>query len=94
MTTKKTPAKAAAVKPAGVAVPDNAEKLAPATSFEASGAIIEPAIVDRVDMNHGAVDDNPRERSTADMNRLDLNVPSALEPQEDAVARNLKDQGA
>jgi hypothetical protein len=77
---------------AGKAAPikDGAEKLAPATNFAASGAVIEPAIVDRVDMNHPSVDSNPRSNSTPDMNRIDFNEPSALTPQEEAVADNLK----
>lgn len=70
--------------------PADAEKLAPATDFAASGAIMEPAIVDRVDMTHPAIDDAPRERSTADMNRLDPNTPSALTTQEEEVEENLK----
>jgi hypothetical protein len=82
----KSPAKPAPAK--------DAEKLKPATTFEASGAVVEPAIVDGVDMNHPAIDDNPRAASTPEMNQLDPNVPSALESQEDAVERNLKDQGA
>src|SRR5688572_18757227 len=81
MTTKKT---TAGSKP---------EKLASATSFDASGAVIEPAIVERVDMDHPSVDDNPREASTPDMNRIDFNEPSALTPPEEAVAKALKEQG-
>lgn len=80
------PAKAKAQK----AAPAEAEKLAPAKDFAASGAVIEPAIVDRVDMNHPAVDNNPRERSTADMNRIEFNDPTIT--QEEAVAKNLRDQ--
>lgn len=72
---------------------DKPEELKPATKFEASGAIIEPAIVDRVDMSHPSVDANPREKSTADMNRIDFNEPTSLTSQEEAVARNLKAQG-
>lgn len=81
MTTKKTTAG------------DQPEKLAPATSFEASGAVIEPAIVDRVDMTHPSVDANPRAGATADMNRIDFNTPSALASQEEQVEENLKAQG-
>lgn len=67
-----------------------ADKLAPATEFAASGAIIEPTIIERVDMSSDSVDSNPRERSTADMNRIDFNEPSAITPVEEAVAKNLK----
>lgn len=72
---------------------DKVEKLAPATEFAASGAIIEPAIVERVDMDHPSVDSNPRAASTPDMNRIDFNEPSALTPPEEAVAKALKEQG-
>lgn len=81
-------------KPAAAKVPANAEKLAPATTAAASGAIVEPAILDRIDMGHPSVDDAPRERSTAEMNQLDLNQPSGRMSQEDMVAANLREQGA
>jgi hypothetical protein len=71
-------------------IPDDAEKLAPATEFAASGAFIEPEIVSRVDMKHPAIDNAPRERSTPDMNRLDPNTPSALTTQEEEVEKELK----
>ena len=64
--------------------------IAPATDFEASGAVIEPGAKKAVDMKHASVDDNPREGTTADMNRVDFNEPSALVPQEEAVAKALK----
>lgn len=90
----KTPTKAPAKTEAPVQnAPAGAENLAPATGFEASGAVIEPAIVDRVDMGHPSVDSNPRKTSTPDMNRIDFNEPSALTPPEEAVAKNLKEQG-
>jgi len=63
------------------------EKLAPATEVEASGAIIEPAIAQGVDMNHPAVDANPRENSTPEMNQIDFNDPTKTPEQ--AVADNL-----
>ena len=66
------------------------DDLAPATEFAASGAVIEPAIVDRVDMSHPSVDDNPRAASTPEMNAIDFNEPSALTPQEQMVEDNLK----
>ncbi len=72
---------------------DQAEKLAPATEVAASGAVIEPAIAKGVDMEHPAVDANPRERSTAEMNQIDFNNPSALTPPEESVEENLADEG-
>lgn len=65
--------------------------IAPATDFEASGAVIEPGAKKNVDMSHASVDDNPRKDTTADMNRIDFNEPSALTPPEEAVEHNLKD---
>jgi hypothetical protein len=61
----------------------------PATEAEASGAIIEPSVAKLVD--HPAVDNNPREGTTEEMNRIDFNDPT--KPQEEAVADNLKDAG-
>jgi hypothetical protein len=63
---------------------DEADTLAPATEFAASGAVIEPEIVERVDMEHLSVDSNPRERSTPAMNSIDFNNPSALVSQEES----------
>ncbi|RZJ44976.1 MAG: hypothetical protein EON87_08670 [Brevundimonas sp.] len=80
MTTKKTEAG------------DAPANLKPATEFEASGAVIEPGIVTGVDMSHPSIDANPREKSTADMNRIDLNTPSALQSEEDQVVEELKSQ--
>lgn len=62
----------------------------PATEFEASGAIIEPAAKD-VDLSHPAVDANPREHTTKRMNQIDFNDPTKS-PKE-AAADNLKSQG-
>lgn len=74
MVTKTATTKKAAAKPAtatkGIADP------APATTFEASGAVIEPAIVDGVDLTHPAVDANPRANTTAEQNRIDFNDPT------------------
>ena len=64
-----------------------ADNLAPATTFEASGATIEPTIVERVDMSHPAVDDKPRGGTTADQNRIDFNDPG--KPDDEAVAEQL-----
>lgn len=71
---------------------DKPENLKPATEVAASGAFIEPAIATGVDTAHPSIDANPRAGATADMNRIDLNEPSALTPQEEAVAENLKAQ--
>lgn len=59
----------------------------PATDFEASGAVIEPAAKD-VDMSHPAVDANPRANTTVKMNEIDFNDPHKS-PKE-ASADNLK----
>ena len=64
--------------------------IAPATDFEASGAVIEPGAKKSVDMKHASVDDNPRKDTTADMNRIDFNEPSGLVPPEEAVEKALK----
>lgn len=68
---------------------DKPEVLAPATEVAASGAVIEPGIAKGVDMSHPSVDANPRSNSTADMNRVDFNNPSAIVPQEQSVLENL-----
>lgn len=62
----------------------------PATDFEASGAVIEPATKRGVDMSHPAVDNNPRANTSADMNRIDFNDPT--KSQKEAVEDNLKAQ--
>lgn len=72
---------------------EQAEKLAPATEVAASGALIEPEIAKSVDLAHPAVDANPRERSTPEMNQIDFNNPSAITPPEESVEENLGDAG-
>ena len=67
------------------------DDMKPATDFEASGAVIEPAAKEAVDMDHPAVDNNPRAGVPADSNRIDFNDPS--KSQQEAVADNLKAQG-
>ena len=64
--------------------------ISPATDFAASGAVIEDGAKKNVDMGHASVDDNPRKDTTADMNRIDFNEPSALTPPEEAVEKALK----
>lgn len=63
---------------------DKAADIKPAKSFEPSGA---PNQVPGVDPNDPALDANPREGTTADQNRIDLNDPSKSDA--DAVAENL-----
>ena len=56
---------------------------APAVGLEdASGAIIEPAITDAVDVSHESVDANPREGTTAAQNAIDWNDPKRVRPDE------------
>lgn len=83
----RSPSRSRAAPATAPAAPD---KLQPAQEFAASGATIEPTIVDRVDMKHPAVDDEPRAGTTAVQNRIDFNDPT-ISGQE-AVERNLKAQ--
>ncbi|TZG23886.1 hypothetical protein [Sphingomonas montanisoli] len=69
-------AKPAASKPA--AIP-------PATTINPSGA--PDQIVPDVDLDHPAVDADPRANTTVDQNRIDFNDPTI--PGDVAVARNL-----
>jgi len=66
------------------------DTIAGATKMEASGAFIEPAIVDGIDVDHPAVDNAPRANQPAVANQIDFNDPRATN--EDAVATNLKPQ--
>jgi len=66
------------------------DDLQPATDIEASGALIEPTIVERIDTSHPAVDDEPRKGATKAMNQIDFNEPSALKPEHEQVEENLK----
>lgn len=45
-----------------------------AISPNASGAIIEPDALARVDERHPSIDNNPRKNTTQDMNRVDMNT--------------------
>lgn len=81
MSIKKTdvdPAEAADEKP---------ENLTPASDVAASGAFIEPEIVAGVDVDHPAVDNNPRAGTPASSNQIDFNDPTLTQAQ--AVAKNL-----
>lgn len=67
------------------------DTLTPATAVAASGAFIEPEIVERIDVDHPAVDNNPRKGQPAIANQIDFNDPHL--GTEDAVEKNLKAQG-
>lgn len=67
------------------------DMLAPATDVAASGALIEPEIIGRIDTKHPAVDDAPRKGQPVLANRIDFNDPGKTDA--DAVAENLKAQG-
>lgn len=70
-------------KPADIAA-------APASKFEASGAIIEDGAKKMVDVDHPAVDNNPRAGTTVAQNRIDFNDPTLNDRQ--AVAERLDNQ--
>lgn len=59
---------------------------APATEMAASGAFVEPEIVDAVPTDHPAIDDNPRAGTTAQQNGADFNDPRHLTPNDPAFA--------
>jgi hypothetical protein len=96
MSSTKTTVDTTNIKPAQVpGVSDTAglteDNLTPATSVSASGAFIEPEIVDRIDVDHPAVDNNPRKGQPKLANQIDFNDP-VLDTQQ-AVEKNLADQG-
>lgn len=64
-----------------------ADQLSPATDVAASGAFIEPEIVERVDTSHPAVDNAPRKDQPAVSNQIDFNDPTVSEAE--AVEHNL-----
>lgn len=47
---------------------------------EASGAIVEPEIVQDVDVEHESVDNNPRAGTTAEQNAIDFNDANRRKP--------------
>lgn len=60
---------------------------APATALQdPSGAIVEPQIVDAVDVTHEAIDANPRSGTTARQNAIDLNDAKRANPGDPAFA--------
>ena len=66
------------------------DNLTPATSVAASGAFIEPEIVERIDVDHPAVDNNPRKGQPKLANQIDFNDPK-LDTQQ-AVEKNLAER--
>ena len=65
------------------------ETVKPADTIDTAGA--PQQIVPDVDMDHPAVDNDPRAGTTVEQNKIDFNDPT-LSGQE-AVEKNLKDQG-
>lgn len=60
---------------------------APATDLnDASGAVVEPEILDAVDLTHASADANPREGTTAAQNQIDWNDPSRITPEDPGFA--------
>jgi len=95
MTATKTTVDTTDIKPTDVlGVSDTTgmtqDTLTPATDVAASGAFIEPEIVARIDVDHPAVDNNPRKGQPAIANQIDFNDPHA--ETQAAVERNLKAQ--
>ena len=93
MSSTKRTVDTADIKPSGIpGVSDTSglteDNLTPATQVAASGAFIEKEIVERIDVDHPAVDNNPRKGQPKVANQIDFNDP-ALETT-DAVERNLK----
>lgn len=95
MALKKKPATPEVVDTSGVklsdvpGVPDTqVDQLAPATDVAASGAMIEPTILDRIDTSHPAVDNEPRKGQPKIANLIDFNDPTLSDAE--AVAANLK----
>lgn len=60
-------------------------------SIAASGAIMEPGAVAEVDVDHPAVDNNPRADSTVTQNSIQFNDPTLKDGE--AVKANLDKQG-
>lgn len=63
------------------------DNLTPATKVDASGAFIEPEIVERIDVEHPAVDNNPRKGQPKIANQIDFNDPHL--GTEESVEKNL-----
>lgn len=84
---KKAAAKPKAQKSAAEQAAERTDELTPATQADASGALVEPEIVDRIDVDHPAVDNNPRKGASVASNQIDFNDPTATP--EEAVLENL-----
>ena len=65
-------------------------KIAPADAADirGSGAIVEPGAMKAVDVDHPAVDNNPRAGTTVKQNQIDFNDPTLLD--HEAVEENLR----
>lgn len=93
MTATKTTVDTTDIKPSDIlGVSDTTglsqDTLTPATDVAASGAFIEPEIVARIDVDHPAVDNNPRKGQPPIANQIDFNDPHL--DTHAAVERNLK----
>ena len=73
---------------AGTAVSGTTSGIPAATSFSTSGA---PHQTTSIDVDHPAVDNNPRAGTTAEQTRIDCNNPKLSGAE--AVEQNLKNQG-
>ncbi|HEY1605615.1 MAG TPA: hypothetical protein VGF77_08440 [Allosphingosinicella sp.] len=80
----------AAVVPGAAIDTSGPAKVKPAKDFSPSGAPNQ--VVDDVDPDHPAVDNNPRAGTTVNQNRIDFNDPNEDGPH--AVARQLEEQGS
>lgn len=67
------------------------DTLTPATKIDASGAFIEPEIAEQINVEHPAVDNNPRKGQPKLANQIDFNDPHLTS--EEAVAKNLGKPG-
>jgi hypothetical protein len=75
--------RAAATKPAKIGGAD-------ASEFEASGAVVEEGALKKIDVDHPAVDNNPRAGTTARQNQIDFNDPTLTDRK--AVEQRLDQQ--
>ena len=67
------------------------ESPAPAQQMDnAAGAIIEPSVKEGVDLDHPAIDSNPRAGTTSEQNARDMNDPQKRKPSDpDYVGQGL-----
>lgn len=65
---------------------------APSENIDASGAIMEPDTKNEIDVDHPAVDNNPRAGTTVRQNQIDFNDPNLTSEQ--AVKQRLEDGGS